>query len=167
MRPVAGLSHQHLVVYGDSVPLGAIPDLSGIFATVTNHAVEGIQAWTLLPGMIADGRAGRLNGGVVLLHTGDNGLIDAAQLRHALQAASRARLIIVATPRVPDPWAAPNVALIEEVVPQFPNAVVLNWNQDLTGGNGWVYPDGIHLTPAGASAYSHLVAHAAHSARPE
>jgi hypothetical protein len=143
------------------VPLGAIAQLTGIFGSVTNHAVEGIQAWNLLPQLIRDGNAGRLKNAVVLLHTGDNGLIDAGQLDQALRAASGARLVILATPHVPRTWQAPNLRVVERAAHEFANTVLLDWNHDMAHHFDWVYSDGIHLTPPGRVAYSRLVARAA------
>lgn len=150
-----------LAVYGDSVPLGAMPELAGEFASVTNHAIEGAQSWDLLPELTRDGRTGALNGKVVLLHTGDNGLIAPSQLRDALAALTGARRVIVATPHTPRPWEQTNVATVRKVVPAYPNAVLLHWNSAVADRGSWLWNDGIHLTPGGGQAYAHLVAAAA------
>lgn len=159
------LASQDLVVYGDSVPLGAIPQLSNSFATVTNHAAEGAQASTVLPGMIRAGHAGELTDTIVLLHTGDNGVINTTQLRQALAAASKAQIVIVATPHVPKSWQDPNVAAIKKNVPKFSNTVLLDWDHDINRRDNqrWLNSDSVHLTPAGRLAYHRLVTHAAHS----
>ena len=75
-RHAAQLRDYPLWVYGDSVALGAIPDLAARFASVTNEATEGVQSWTLLPELTADADAGSLDNAVVLLHTGDNGVVN-------------------------------------------------------------------------------------------
>jgi hypothetical protein len=156
----SALHHRHLVVYGDSVPLGAIPQLSGMFGSVTNHAAEGMQASDSLSQMTQNGQAGKLDGTVVLLHTGDNGVIPPDQLQQALKAAANARRVIVATPHVPKSWQDHNVTIVKNTVPEFSNAAVLDWDRDMDDGShtGWVYSDGIHLTPPGRVAYEHLVA---------
>jgi len=158
---VARLGSQDLVVYGDSVPLGAVPELTGEFASVTNHATEGEQSWDLLPELTADANAGLLDGKVVLLHTGDNGLISESQLRTALAALHDARRVIVATPHTPRQWEEPAVAVLRAVVPDYPNARLMDWNTAVSDQSGWLWSDGIHLTPSGGRAYAHLVAQAA------
>ena len=150
-----------LAVYGDSVPLGAMPELTGEFASVTNHATEGVQSWDLLPALIRDGQSGTLNGQVVLLHTGDNGLISASQLRQTLDALKGARMVIVATPHTPRQWEDPNVAMLDQVVPGYSNAVLMHWNTAVADHSDWLWSDGIHLTPAGGKAYARLVAQVA------
>jgi uncharacterized protein with von Willebrand factor type A (vWA) domain len=158
---VEQLRSQDLVVYGDSVPLGAVPELTGEFASVTNHAVEGEQSWDVLPELTADARAGLLNGTVVLLHTGDNGTISPDQLRTALAALQGARRVIVATPHTPRQWEQSAVAVLRTVVPDYPNARLMDWNATVADQSSWLWSDGIHLTPAGGLAYAHLVAQTA------
>jgi hypothetical protein len=46
-------------------------------------------------------------------------------------------------------------------VPRFHNATVLDWHRVSGPHPGWFYEDGIHLTPAGAVAYTRLIAAAA------
>ena len=158
---VEQLSSLPLVVYGDSVPLGAVPELTGEFASVTNHATEGEQSWDLLPELTADAQAGRLDGAVVLLHTGDNGLISESQLRTAMAALHGARRVVVATPHTPRQWEQPAVAVLRKVVPDYPNARLMDWNAAVADQSSWLWSDGIHLTPSGGQAYAHLVARAA------
>ncbi|WP_188836418.1 acyltransferase family protein [Flexivirga endophytica] len=149
-----------LAVYGDSVPLGAVPELTGEFASVANHAVEGEQAWDLLPELNGDARSGALDGKVVLLHTGDNGLIPESQLRQALDALRGARRVIVATPHTPREWESHDVALLRSVVPDYGNTRLMDWNAAVTDRSSWLWSDGIHLTASGGQAYAHLVARA-------
>lgn len=143
------------------MPLGAVPELTGEFASVTNHATEGEQSWDLLPELTADAQAGRLDGAVVLLHTGDNGLISESQLRTALAALHGARRVVVATPHTPRQWEQPAVAVLRKVVPDYPNARLMDWNAAVADQSSWLWSDGIHLTPSGGQAYAHLVARAA------
>ncbi len=155
------LQSEDLVVYGDSVPLGAMPQLTRTFATVANHAVEGEQAWDLLPEMIKDADAGMLRDKIVLLHTGDNGLIPAGELDRALTAARGAKRIIVATPHTPKQWEQPNVETVRDAVSRHDGVVLLDWNDAVEGRDGWLWDDGIHLDPQGRKAYNRLVASAA------
>lgn len=149
------------MVYGDSVPLGAIPDLAATFRSVTNDAEVGIQSWTLLPELTADARVGTLDGAVVLVHTGDNGVINGDQLRAALDALDHAARVVLAVPYVPRPWEDANRSIIESVAGHYPNVVLLPWATAVLSHPDLVWSDGIHLTPTGEAAYADEVAAAA------
>ena len=154
---VADLKRDDLVVYGDSVPLGAIGDLVQRFRSVSNHAVEGVQSWTLLPELEQAGRAGLLNGDIVVLHTGDNGIVSRSQLDDTLAALSKAMRVIVAIPYVPRPWQADNAATIQSVAGHYPNVRLMNWSGAARAQPDYLWSDGVHLTPTGESAYTALV----------
>ncbi len=155
------LRRYDLVVYGDSVPLGAIPDLAAKFRTVTNDAAVGAQAWTLLPQLVSDAGSGRLNGAVVLIHTGDNGLINRQQLGSALSALTHSARVVLAMPFVPRPWQDDNRKTVESVAAHFPQTALLDWVGAARGHPEYVGSDGIHLTSSGEHAYARLVAAAA------
>lgn len=150
-----------LAVYGDSVALGAIPDLASTFRSVTNNATEGIQAWTLLPELTADAHAGRLDGYVVLIHTGDNGVISRSQLASTLGALSKAVRVIVALPYVPREWQSDNHAIIESMAGAYPNVRLMDWETVARAHPEDTWSDGIHLTPSGEQVYAEMVAAAA------
>lgn len=153
-----GLRDYDLDVYGDSVPLGAIPDLAATFGSVANHAAVGAQSWALLPQLTADAQAGRLDGDVVLLHTGDNGVIDRAQLDSAISALSGAARVVLAVPYVPREWQAANRSSTLSVATRHRNVTLMAWDQAARSHPGYLGPDGIHLTPSGEHAYASLVA---------
>jgi hypothetical protein len=93
--------------------------------------------------------------------TGDNGLIDPATLRYTLTRLRGIPRVVVVNNRVARPWEAPNNRTIANVVPRFRNARLVDWHAVASGHPSWFYDDGIHLTPAGARAYTHLIAAAA------
>ncbi len=155
------LRRYDLAVYGDSVPLGAIPRLASTFRTLTNDAAVGVQSWTLLPELAADASAGRLDGRVVLVHTGDNGVINRAQLTSALTALSHAARVVLAVPYVPRPWQEGNSQTIASFAGQFHNVVLMDWASVVRSHPEFVWTDGIHLTPTGERAYAAMVARAA------
>jgi peptidoglycan/LPS O-acetylase OafA/YrhL len=161
-RPAPGraadLRHYDLVVYGDSVPLGAIPDLAATFRTVTNNAAVGAQAWTLLPELTADAKSTRLDGDVVLIHTGDNGVISRTQLASALGALSRAARVVLAVPYVPRSWQDDNRATVDSLAGHYRNLVLMDWDSAVHEHAGFLWSDGVHLTSTGEHAYATLVA---------
>lgn len=146
-----------LVVYGDSVALGAQPALERFSGTVSNHAQKGAHSWELLPALAADARGGRVQGDVVVIHTGGNGLVPVEGLRDALDALSEMPCVVLVTPKVPRSWEARAVESIRSVVPDYVNVQLADWHEAAQGRAEWFDGDGIHLSPAGEDAYARLV----------
>lgn len=146
-----------MTVYGDSVALGADPALRDWLGTVDNHAREAEHSWTLLAQIVADAQAGRIRSDVVVLHTGDNGLIPQDQLRQALHALSAVPEVVVVTPKVPRAWEARAVESIVAVVPDYPNVQLADWRSYAAGHPEWFAADGIHLAASGREAYARFL----------
>jgi peptidoglycan/LPS O-acetylase OafA/YrhL len=145
-----------LTVYGDSVALGADPGLRREFTEVTMRAVVAEQAWNLLPRLARDAAAGNIPDGAVLLHTGDNGTIPGDQLRAALDAL-KDRTVIVVSPSVPRPWQRHNIAVLDDVLSDFPAVRRLRWDAISGGHPEWFVSDGIHLKGSGQIAYARAI----------
>jgi peptidoglycan/LPS O-acetylase OafA/YrhL len=145
--------------FGDSVLLGARSALAKVFPGGTIDAVEGRQPDPILADVRAAARKGTL-APFVVLHLGNNGLIDPADLQHTLQLLSAARLVLVLNDHL-DPynhsWQKPNNATINHVVPAFGNARIVDWNALAGAHRDWLYPDDVHLRPAGALAYARIL----------
>ena len=146
--------------FGDSVLLGARPALQASGANVSVDAVEGIQAYQVLDA-VNQARSGGQLGPVVLIHTGNNGVIDPGQLRTTLDRL-RDRRVVLFNDRVPRDWESPNNHTIGRVGGRYANVRLVDWHA-LSGSHGgdWLYGDGIHLTPDGATAYAQLAVSAA------
>lgn len=142
--------------FGDSVMLGARTALDHRFPGGTMDAVEGRQADPILDDVREDAAAGRLHP-LVLIGVGDNGLISPDVLRSTLGSLRGVHQVIVVNLRVGRAWQDPNNDTIARIVPQFPNARVLDWHGESASHPAWFYDDGIHLTPAGAIAYAQLI----------
>jgi peptidoglycan/LPS O-acetylase OafA/YrhL len=149
--------------FGDSVLLGARAALGDVFPGGSIDAVEGRQPGPILADARAAARAGRLKP-LVILHVGDNGVLDPADLTRTLQVLQTTpgvKLVLVMTDHINpyvDTWQDPNNAAIARIVPKFPIARIVRWNQIAAAHPGWLYSDDVHLKPAGASAYARLVA---------
>lgn len=153
-----------LAVYGDSVALGAEPALRAQFPVVLDHATVGIQAADLLDRLSADARAGQLAGAIVLLHLGDNGVVDPDQLASVVRATladGHARRVLLVRPRVPRDWQQRNLDVIDEVARQVDGVRPVDWYTASAGRRRWFADDGVHVGPAGARAYAALVQAAA------
>jgi len=144
-----------LSAYGDSVLLGAATPLRSATSHLHLDAVEGRPAYDVLDDVAADARAHRLAPDV-LIHVGDNSVIDPGQLRATLRALTGHHVVLM-TLRVPRDWQDPNNQIIRSMATQFPYVSVVDWCRLSGGSNDWLYADGLHLTPDGAVAYTRLV----------
>jgi lysophospholipase L1-like esterase len=143
--------------FGDSVLLGAGPALTQTVPDVAVDAVEGRQARAVFDDVSQRLAAGTL-GADVVIHAGNNGVISAADLSHLLNQLAGRRRVVVVNDRVPRDWQGPNNSVLAQVVPSAHNAVLVNWFAASANHPAWFYSDGLHLRPAGASAYAALIA---------
>ncbi|HVY10915.1 MAG TPA: acyltransferase family protein [Mycobacteriales bacterium] len=153
--------------FGDSVMLDARRTLAHEFGGGSIDAVVGRQPGPILDDIARDARARSLNP-VVIIHAGNNGLIDPDQLERTLRLLSSARskevkLILVLNDHL-DPydhsWQTPNNKRFAKVVPHFAKARLINWDKLAGKHPGWLYSDDLHLRPAGADHYAKLLADA-------
>ena len=144
-----------LSAYGDSVLLGAAAPLHSATSHLDLDAAEGRQPYGVLDDVAADARAHRLAPDV-LIHVGDNGVIDPDQLKATLLALAGHRVVLM-TLRVPRDWQDPDNQVIRSVAARFPYVSVVDWHRLSGESSDWLYSDGMHLTPDGAVAYTRLV----------
>jgi hypothetical protein len=157
--------------FGDSVLLDARRSLSRTFGGGTIDAVIGRQPGPILGDVRKADRDHRLNP-VVVIQAGNNGLINPSDLQHTLATVSAnptVTAILVVNDHL-DPfdhdWQTPNNALISRLVPQFAKARVVDWNAAANHHHDWLYPDDLHLRPAGAAGYVSLLVAAYRSTEP-
>ncbi|MGX7679272.1 acyltransferase family protein [Jatrophihabitans sp. DSM 45814] len=142
--------------FGDSVLLGATSALLALDGRVKVDAVEGRQAYVVLDEIAALHRTGQL-APTVVIHTGNNGVINPAQLSSTLSMLrDRARVVLV-TDRVARDWQDPNNRAIRTAAHQFSNVRLVDWNSIGGSHPAWFYGDGLHLNPAGAASYAQLI----------
>jgi hypothetical protein len=94
---------------------------------------------------------------VVIIHTGDNGVISRTDLLSTLSSLRQAERVVLVTVRVPRDWEKPNNRLLTSVAAKFGNVVLLDWHKLSAAHPSWFYNDGIHLRPDGARSYAALV----------
>jgi peptidoglycan/LPS O-acetylase OafA/YrhL len=143
--------------FGDSVMLGAAPQLRATIAHVSVSAVEGRQARDVFADIAQHQAAGTL-GTCVVIHTGDNGIIAPDDLSRALASLHDRSRVVVLTDRVARDWQGPNNDTLHAAVPRFPNAVLVDWYGIANPHRDWFYRDGLHLRPPGQRAYAEAVA---------
>jgi hypothetical protein len=152
--------------FGDSVLLDARHTLARAFGGGSIDAVVGRQPGPILDDIEREARAHLLNP-IVVIHAGNNGLIEPSQLEHVLTLlsapSSDVKAVLVVNDHL-DPydhaWQTPNNALIARVVPRFPDALIVDWNKAAGEHHDWLYSDDLHLRPPGTIGYAKLLANA-------
>jgi hypothetical protein len=139
-------------VVGDSVALGARSALERGIDGAAVYATVGWQAADILKILERIRTAGDLQP-KVLIHLGTNGYITEKQLRAMLEMLRDRERVLVMNSRVPRRWMAANNRLLATVVPQYPNAVLIDWHSLSDGRPEFFVQDGVHLTGSGMRAF--------------
>jgi peptidoglycan/LPS O-acetylase OafA/YrhL len=146
--------------FGDSVLLGAASALAQAIPKLTLDAVEGRQASVVLSDVVsAHGRNGLAP--VVLIATGNNGVISPSQLDSTLSLLRDRSRVVLLTDRVPRDWQDPNNQTLRSVSARYSNVVLVDWQRVSAGHDSWFYADGYHVNQTGAAAYASVVLAAA------
>ncbi|NBU26593.1 MAG: hypothetical protein EBS39_13480, partial [Gammaproteobacteria bacterium] len=116
------------------------------------YATVGWQAADVLAMLQRIRAAGELRP-KVLIHLGTNGYITERQLRAMLELLRDRERVLVMNSRVPRRWMPANNKLLATVVPQYPNAVLIDWHGIADPKPEYFVQDGVHLTGAGMRAF--------------
>jgi hypothetical protein len=144
------------------VLLGTAPALEALDPHLTVDAVVGRQAYDTLGAVVAASKSGRL-APIVVIHTGDNGVISPGQLSSTLARLKDRQRVVLINDRVPRDWQDPNNDLLARTAARFPNVVLLDWHSLSHRHDSWFYSDGIHLNPSGTPHFAHMIITAATS----
>jgi hypothetical protein len=139
-------------VIGDSVALGARSALERGIDGAAVYATVGWQAADVLKILERIRAAGDLQP-KVMIHLGTNGYISERQLRAMLDMLRDRERVLVMNSRVPRRWMAANNQLLATLVPQYPNAVLVDWHSLSDGHPEFFVQDGVHLTGSGMRAF--------------
>lgn len=145
--------------------LGAAPAITRLDPAASVYAVEGRSAYDVLDDVCAALRHHTL-ASIVVIHTGNNGIIDPQQLAATLAALPRTSRVVLVTDRVARDWEAPNNQTIRSVAARYPGVSAIDWHAISSGHPDWFYDDGLHLDPSGAAAYAALIIDATRQAKP-
>ncbi|MEY2989765.1 MAG: hypothetical protein RLZZ163_681 [Actinomycetota bacterium] len=143
-------------VIGDSVVLGA---RGAITDTIPGAKVDAEVS--RMPGAFT-GRVKKLDrrdklANVVVLHPATNGVLTEEILRNTLDPLVDYERVVVVNAYVPRSWERPNNRIIKNVVADYPNVVIADWNAAADGKRDYFVSDGIHLTRTGATAFAELI----------
>ena len=149
-----------LSAFGDSVLLGAREALIAQHPQTMVDAVVGRRAYDVLNDVVTALQARQLRP-VVVIGTGNNGIIDPAQLDRTLALLHDRRRVVLINDRVARNWQDLNNQTLAKAAARGGNVVLLDWHQLSEPHPEWLAGDGLHLTPAGVAAYVGLVLAAA------
>ena len=161
---VASYAGDDITAIGDSVLLGASRLLKASLPGVDVHATMGWQAADVIRELKSLQQAGKLRE-VVLLHLGTNGYVTEPQLRQILTLLADCKRVVLVNTHVPRRWMEANNQLIDSVAPEFPNVVVVRWNDVSDNRPDDFVSDGVHLTSAGMRSYIMAIMRTGHLAR--
>lgn len=98
---------------------------------------------------------------IVVIHPATNGVLPPDMFRQMLTLLQDIPRVVVVNSHMPRSWRDPNNKVINDILPEFGNAVLADWEAASQGHPEYFVSDGIHLTPAGAQAYAELIKQAA------
>lgn len=101
--------------------------------------------------------AGQL-GQVVVIHLGTNGRITNEHMDALKPLLADRQRVIFLNVKVPRSWEASDNEVLQRKIPEFENAVLINWNGEATLHPDLFYGDRIHVNGTGTIHYANLVA---------
>jgi peptidoglycan/LPS O-acetylase OafA/YrhL len=140
-----------LWVTGDSVILGIRHELDLRENVGLINARVGRQASELLDVIIGD--KAKMPDSTIILNLGNNNKLTREQVVNIFEEIKNQPKIIVVNTAVPREWRADNNALIREVISNYPNTYLVDWESISLGRPEYFAPDGVHLVPTGVIAY--------------
>lgn len=149
------VAHGGVMAFGDSVMMGAANALGDQGMLISAH--EADQFADVLNELAGIGTSSPPPG-VVVIHLGNNGAIDPADLDAAMSSLARIPKVVIVTLYAPRSWTADNNSLIRALPDQYANVTVLDWAELAPQCPGECFAtDGIHLSADGATYYAQLI----------
>jgi hypothetical protein len=152
-----------VLLIGDEVMLGAKSALEHAIPEAHVDAAVSRQFDDAIPTIDAAKRLGALPPTIVI-HLGTNGPsgpdafdLVGAEFKTIMETVGTGSEVYFVSVKVPRPWEGEvNTALYSDVT-GYPNAHVLAWHDFSGSHDDWFLNDGIHLSPAGQTAYAAFV----------
>lgn len=166
--PVAGAAAKRSIyrgrihAYGDSVMLGAKYALQHRLHAKVN-AQESRQCGTVVSLVRKAYKRGAIKGPVVI-HTGTNGTFTGCGLATVVKKVQRRHAVVLVNVELPSrySWTGTNNRELASIAREWRHVVLLDWHSLASAHRGWLYSDGIHLTPSGRTGYARAVARLLH-----
>lgn len=140
-----------LWVTGDSVILGIRNKLAAKQDISLINARVGRQIQELITAVEED--KPKVLQSIVVLDVGNNNAVSREDMIKLMELLKSQPKIIVINTSVPRTWRDGNNRIISEVVSNYPNATLIDWNQIAENHPEFFAPDGVHLVEAGSDVY--------------
>lgn len=163
VAPSASAKDLNAIAIGDSVMLGAKTQLRDRGVDVVDAAVSR-QAATG-PGLLR--KRGEKLPEHVVVHLGTNGTYTLKMCKQLVRTAGKQRRVYLVTVKVPRKWESVNNEMLRACDRAFRSdrVVLLDWNAVATKNPSFLYADGVHLRPEGASAFARMIERAVKAPR--
>jgi len=155
--PATPVSAGRVIAIGDSVMLGAVPqltqDIDGIQvnAAVSRQVAAGIQLMSELRDQ------GEL-GDVVIVDLGSNGTFTSGEFDQIMSVLSDVPRVVFVNVKVPRSWEAGNNEVIAEGVRRYQSSRLVDWYDASVSHPEYFQVDEYHLQADGAAAFAALIA---------
>lgn len=157
-----GDTQPQITAFGDSVMLGSRAYLLRQFGDQIIVDAEVSRQFLNLPKLIQQYRQDPQNpslGEIVLIHLGTNGYLNAKVFDDTMEQLSDIERVLFVNVRVPRVWESEVNKQLADGVLRWDNAHLVDWYGYSQGQEqDWFNTrDGVHMVPAGAEAYAHLI----------
>jgi peptidoglycan/LPS O-acetylase OafA/YrhL len=147
-----------VLAVGDSVMLGARQALEDLIPGIQVNAVVSRQ-FDEVARIIARLKTETKLPPIVVVHTGDNGDIEEDRFIEMMENLKDCKRVVIFNVRVPRIWKKRNNQIIAEFVPDYPNVVFVDWDNQSSERRSEIFgKDGIHIKNIRAARfYANLV----------
>ena len=156
VRKARVITGEDITAVGDSVMLAVSVPLQqgfpGIYvnAVVSRNTDKGLS---VLQRLAASGRLRP----VVIVGLGTNGGTTTQQVQQLMAIVGAKREAILVNTLVPLPYEQGTNSVLADAVRTYPNVVLANWNEVISGHVSMLRPDGIHPLASGAKVYVAMI----------
>jgi peptidoglycan/LPS O-acetylase OafA/YrhL len=152
----AGPSAVPITVIGESVTLGAAPELQRRFTTIGINAQEARQVDASLDVVTWLSAEGTLQPTVVM-HVGNNGVLPDGSLERLLELVGPDRHLVLVTVSVPRRWESQVNDALRAFVDAHPDVTLADWKAVVAKDPGVLVRDQVHLSEHGFPIYADLI----------
>ncbi len=149
--PVISNQQPKLWVTGDSVILGSVNYLAKYYHLSIINARVGRQIGELIDAVKSDQIMAKSDD--IVLDVGNNNVLSKDDLVTLLDLVTKQPKVVLINTAVPRTYRDTNNKLIQEIITNYKNIVLADWNQISAGHPEYFAPDGVHLIAAGDTAY--------------
>ena len=154
LQPV---SNARVTAIGDSVMLGAAPQMASLFPNIDFDSAVSRQVSVAIS-LLRQRAASNALGDYVVIAMGNNGTFTSGQFDEIMSIIGPNRKAIFVTVKVARSWESGNNNVIREGASRYPNVAVADWRGLSQTREDFFWSDLIHLRPEGAFAYATLIA---------